>query len=432
MATTNNARESSKAPGTGSLGAKLVFSIYLVLAVLVLLEISMRGYFAWQIGPRVLAYGTPWYRHAFAEHRKEQLKTQYRRELENWNAKEREIDSVGRHDNRKGGYFKYFPNEAKYIKDIDTGEIFSVTINSHGLRGKEYSVSKPDDVIRVLTLGASSTFGYYNRDDETYPIMLEQRLNEACSGPKHYEVINFAVPDARAESIRAMFVAEGLALDPDVITFYEGRNDSHQIKQMAFRSPSSKTSGSNDSLQDLWSGAKSTFLVARFLDEMLEFQAEVSANAALESLERIGARTSRSFLVDLDEIRMLAQRRSILFIVANQQANSKSWFGIPAAQRLPLAGVTYNDEVSQIARILQRGEPISGYEFNFLIHSRLMRDLKAWTEENDLPFVDIIGLLDQERHHMVSWVHLDAYANRLVANAFAEEILQRTCPGDTP
>ncbi len=427
MVTTKNAGE-MKEPWMSGLASKLVFAIYLVVAVAVLLEVTMRGYFAWQIGPRVLAYGTPWYRNDFGEHRKEQLKKQYKRELAQWNQKEREIDSVGRHNNAKGGYHKFFPNEAKYIKDIDTGEIIPVTINSFGIRGKEYTVAKPDDVIRVLTLGASSTFGYYNRDDETYPYMLEQRLNEACSGPKRFEVINFAIPDARADAIREMFVTEGLALDPDVITFYEGRNDSHQIKQMAFRSPSSRTSGSSDAMLDLWGSTKSTFLVARFLDEMMDYRAEVSAGAALESLDRIGSRTSKSFLLDLEEIRKLAEQRNILFIVANQQANSKSWFGIPAAERLPLAGVTYDDEVSQIHRILQLGEPISGYEFNFLIHARLMQDLETWVQDNDLPFVDIIGLLDQDRHHMVSWVHLDAYANRLIASALAAEILQRECP----
>jgi hypothetical protein len=91
-------------------------------------------------------------------------------------------------------------------------------------------------------------------------------------------------------------------------------------------------------------------------------------------------------------------------------------------------GVTYGDEVAGIEHMLQRGEPISGYEFNFLIHARLMRDLRTWAQNNKLPFVDIIRLLDQERQHMVSWVHLDAYANGVIADALADQILRRECP----
>ena len=213
----------------------MAFAVYLIVTVALLLELALRGYFALQVGPRVLAYGTPWYRNAFGETRKEELIKQYDRELAGWDENEDTLNTVSKHNNEKGGYFKFFPNEKKYIKDIDSGKIFPVTINSHGFRGKDFSIAKPDDVIRVLTLGASSTFGFYNKDDETYPYLLEQRLNKLCHGPKRFEIINFAIPDARAEQIRSMFVAEGLALDPDVITFYEGRNDSARIRPMDFR-----------------------------------------------------------------------------------------------------------------------------------------------------------------------------------------------------
>lgn len=409
-------------------GGQCVFAVYLIVAVALLLELALRGYFALQVGPRVLAYGTPWYRNAFGEHRKEQLIKQYDRELVGWKENERTLDSVSKHNNAKGGYLKFFPNETKYVKDIDTGEIVPVTINSHGFRGEEFSISKPDDVIRVLTLGASSTFGFYNKDDETYPYLLEQRLNKLCHGSKRFEVINFAIPDARAEQIRAMLVAEGLTLNPDVITFYEGRNDSARIRPMDFRQ-ARISEASTDWLHGAWDVMTRTLILARFLDEQSVARIQISADEALESLRDTTARTSKAFLLDLEEIREIAERRNILFIVANQQANSKSWFGIPQAERMSMKGVPYDAEVAGIRRILQRGEPVSGYEFNFLIHARLMQDLRRWAQNNELPFVDIISRLDQQRHHLVSWVHLDAYANGLIADAFADKILQNKCPG---
>jgi hypothetical protein len=383
----------------------------------------LRGYFALQVGPRLLAYGTPWYRNALSEHRKEELIKQHDRERADWDENESTLDTVSKHNNGKRGYFKFFPNETKYIKDIDSGKIFPVAINSHGFRGKNFSISKPDNVIRVLTLGASSTFGFFNKDDETYPYLLEQRLNKLCQGTQRFEVINFAIPDANAFEIRAMFMAEGLALDPDVITFYEGRNDSAQIRPTDFREARSETSASL--LHRVWNATTRTLILARFVDEQFAVRTQFSADEALKSLRILSSRTSDAFLFDLDKIRKAAERRSILFVVANQQANSKSWFGIPAAQRIAQKGVTYSAEVARIERILQHGEPISGYEFDFLIHARLMRDLRNWAKKNKLPFVDIISLLDQERQHLVSWVHLDAYANRLVADALADEILRQ-------
>jgi hypothetical protein len=408
-------------------GGRVAFVVYLIVTVALLLELTLRGYFALRVGPRVLAYGTPWYRNAFSEYRKEELIKQDDREVAAWHESESTLNSVSKHNNEKRGYFKFFPNETKYIKDIDSGKIFPVTINSHGFRGKEFTISKPDNVIRVLTLGASSTFGFFNKDDETYPYLLEQRLNKLCHGPKRFEVINFAIPDIGVFEIRAMFVAEGLVLHPDVITFYEGRNDSARILPTDFRQ-ARRSATSTGWLQGVWNATTRTFILARFVDEQFAAHTQVSAEDALESLGNISATTSEEFLFDLDKIRKVAERRNILFIVANQQANSKSWFGIPAAQRISQKGVTYADEVAGIEHILQRGEAISGYEFDFLIHARLMRDLRNWAEKNKLPFVDIISLLDQERQHLVSWVHLDAYANGLVADALAHEILQhRPC-----
>ncbi len=235
MSTAANANEQAHAQRRGRVGGMILYALYLIVVVVLLLEIALRAYFAFQVGPRVLLYGTPWYRNAIGEHREEELIKQYDRELVGWNKKEKAIDSVSNHDDDKGGYLKFFPSETKYYKDIDTGEIVPVTINSHGFRGKDFTIEKPKDVIRVLTLGASSTFGFTNRDKETYPYLLEQKLNQRCHGPKRFEVINFAIPHARAEEIRAMFVAEGLALKPDVITFYEGRNDSNRIHPMEFR-----------------------------------------------------------------------------------------------------------------------------------------------------------------------------------------------------
>src|SRR5262245_9641047 len=327
-----------------------------------MLELTLRGYFALQVGPRVLAYGTPWYRNAFSEHRREELIKQHARERADWDESENNLNTASKHGNEKRGYFKFFPNETKYIKDIDSRQTFPVAINGHGFRGKDFSNSKADGVIRVLTLGASSTFGFFNKDNETYPHLLELRLNEICHGLTRFEVINFAIPDADVSEIRAMFLAEGLALDPDVITFYEGRNDSARLRPMDFRQ-ARNIATSTGWLHVAWNATARTFIFARFIDEQFVAYTQVSANDALDSISNIGARTSEEFIFDLDKIRNAAERRNIVFIVANQQANSKSWFGIPAAQRISQRGVAYSDEVAGIERILQHGEPISGYEF---------------------------------------------------------------------
>ena len=123
--------ETTSARRTSAFGGRVAFVVYLIVTVALLLELTLRGYFALQVGPRVLAYGTPWYRNAFSEHRKEELIKQHTRERVDWHKNESTLNTVSKHNDRKRGYFKFFPNETKYIKDIDSGKIFPVAINSH-------------------------------------------------------------------------------------------------------------------------------------------------------------------------------------------------------------------------------------------------------------------------------------------------------------
>ena len=295
-------------------------------------------------------------------------------------------------------------------------------------------MEKPEGTIRVLTLGASSTVGLWNRDHQTYPVKLQEKLNELCGGNgNRFEVINFAIPHAISDQILAMLMAEGLALEPDIITFYEGRNDSFKLHPMEFRGGESKDWQYQDhdsAFQRFRESLASRLMLARLVEELITNNARVEAEKTLEILDRVAARTSREFIRDLDTIRKMAEERNIEFIVISQQANSKSWYGLPEKERVKNKGLTYQDEVNQILSLLYAGESISGYEFNFLIHDRLMRDLETWAKEKELPYIDFIEMLDQKRHLLVSWVHLHPEANILLADAIADKIYKGSCAAD--
>ena len=66
-----------------------------------------------------------------------------------------------------------------------------VTINSLGFRDRKRSVRKPPGVFRIVCIGASNTYGALVDDDETYPALLEDLLNEVGSG--RFEVWNAGV-----------------------------------------------------------------------------------------------------------------------------------------------------------------------------------------------------------------------------------------------
>ena len=397
-----------------------LYVIYLLLAVVFLSEILLRIYFAFEVSPRVLAYGTSAYENTFGKDRRQQLVEEYDKEFEEWVRREELENTVYHQDREMGGYRKFFSNEEKYHRDSETGESFRIGINSRGFRGPEFKEMKPEGVIRILTLGASSTFGFFNRDHETYPSQLQNNLEKRCPD-KVFEVINFAIPKSTADNIRSMLIAEGIRLRPDIMTFYEGRNDSDKTHPMDFKGGETDDESPKVTFGNLLT---EKLVVFRFVDQLISAKTRHGVDSVRESLDSVASRTSREFLGDLESIRKLAEHYDIHLIIANQQASSQSWFQVPLEKRQMMKGLSYDQEAEQIHYRITQGQSISGYEFNFLIHRKLMQDLENWAVKKGLPFVDIIELLDMERDHLISYVHLDAYANGIIAESFGSAVQQ--------
>ena len=407
----------------GDVRKKVVLVGIACVLAFVLFEIGVRTVFALQMGPRVLVYGTPFFRN----------NVEVEAEDTRW---------VAEHLNESVGYTKYFPNERKIDRDPETGELFDVTINSRGFRGKEIAETKEPGTIRVITLGASSTFGYYNRDETTYPVYLEQQLN--ANGDQTYEVVNLGIPHLNGEQILALFLAEGLELQPDIVTFYEGRNDSaagvwesqepdrSASEEAESESPSGvgESSGLRQRLANMewlkaaFRKARDTSMALAFVDSFL-VENQVLMLDAEYLAEHLEGKSER-FVGSVAEIARICSERGITFVAANQQARSVTTLDDTLHGDDPITDVsnlTYSEEVERVRTKLASKGKISYNELAFLAHAELQRDLRDWAESSGVPFVDLIGALDQHRSELVTYVHLSPRGNQLIAAALADAIL---------
>ena len=381
-------------------------------ATAVLLEVGARLFFASSVGPRAILYGTSW-------HRNVTLPSLPREDMQV-------------HDDAQEGYTKYFPHEVKWGVD-DRGR-FPIRINNHGFRGRDFSMEKAPGVLRVLTLGASSTFGFGNHDDETYPYLLEEILHRRAGGTARFEVINFAIPHATTTEILSMFRAEGLELRPDFVTLYEGVNDA-------------KAAFMGAAYGGVWGILGRSLMLVELLNQLRPSLAVLPADAWSGE---VATRASEWFLANAAALREECRRAGAHLIVASQQAKSE------LVEREQMRGLRYEDEVTLVQESLRPGA--EGSEWRtlvrgtddprdprtprlvrrlvqahfggiFLIHARIMHDLRQWAAANGVDFVDVIQILDQDRHHLTSWVHLDRQANQRVAEALAARILAPSRPG---
>ncbi|MCC7429297.1 hypothetical protein IT568_00500 [bacterium] len=366
---------------------KKVLSCFIVFLICcVSIELTFRIFFAFKIGTDIIFYGTRF----CGQHKKEQEKQ----------AKFEENHSVMFHKNSVGNYSKYFPNQNRKDKD-ENGEVFEVVINGKGFRGRDFQTKKEEGTTRIVTLGASSTFGYYDRENETYPFYLEKMLNEKFP-QKHFEVINLGIPHLKSENILSLFEKEALELKPDFVTFYEGINDaaSAEKKKPMFGFLPEKLQG--------------RFMALAFVESMLTYNVETFSQ---QDFEKHLTGKSQIFLSNLEKINELCKENRIIFLLANQQAKSET---IPKDK---LQGITYEQETEQILQKLKTQNKISANELYFLTHSVLMKDLEKFASENKIPLVNVIESLNQNRHYLTSWVHLNPKANKIVAGTFYEKIV---------
>jgi len=98
--------------------------------------------------------------------------------------------------------------------------------NSLGYRNREFNFQKDNDVIRVLTLGGSTTYGApIAHQKDTWPSKLELLLNKGNMPSAKYEVINGGVDSASSAEILSGWIYKHRFLKPDIVILNMGIND---------------------------------------------------------------------------------------------------------------------------------------------------------------------------------------------------------------
>src|SRR5262249_15844793 len=79
---------------------------------------------------------------------------------------------------------------------------------------------KPADTCRIAVVGSSVVMGYGVRDDETFPRLLEERLNARRRADEpHYEFLNFGTGRSFVIQRHVLFDRKVLAFEPDALYY---------------------------------------------------------------------------------------------------------------------------------------------------------------------------------------------------------------------
>jgi len=101
----------------------------------------------------------------------------------------------------------------------------TISINSKGFRGKEFSRKKDNNTIRIMNMGDSCTLGVGVSEEETYTVQLEDILNKNFKYSRRYEFINAGVAGYSSLQGLRYLESELIKYEPDIITIQYGFND---------------------------------------------------------------------------------------------------------------------------------------------------------------------------------------------------------------
>lgn len=133
---------------------------------------------------------------------------------------------------------KYFyePTEESTKDTLDNHPLeIEYSYNSDGLHDiYDYSVEKPPDTYRIITLGDSFTFGLFMKLEENWTEILEDKLNNPtlCKNINKVEVINLGVYGYDIEYALERYKLRGAKYNPDLIMWFLKADDVFQINEI--------------------------------------------------------------------------------------------------------------------------------------------------------------------------------------------------------
>ena len=125
----------------------------------------------------------------------------------------------------------------RYLADRSLpGGLFT---NRFGFRGPDVPIDKPPATIRLAFVGASTTVGHW-RLPWSYPELVLHWLNVWAREnhlPFHFDGVNAGREGMASAAITAITAQEVLPLEPDLVVYYEGANQSLCTVQVPGRTP---------------------------------------------------------------------------------------------------------------------------------------------------------------------------------------------------
>jgi hypothetical protein len=338
------------------------------------------------------------------------------------------VPDIETHSAEFDGYTKFQPNSTYHYR-VNEDLTYSMTINSDGFRSTENFIRpKPPGTLRITALGESSTFGLASNDGETYSDLLQRNLREHA-GRQNVEVYNLGIPHYRTNNILALARSELAGLEPDIVTFYAGYNNSAVFRS---RENAGKVYGAKEwlkahsvmyrALHPYAVTAYSKLMAATGRDIVGLPHLALPVELPATQVGELRAAAVQEFSSDLNALADEVEAMGADLVLITQSFTLRR---LPGNLGLYDRWRPYDEEVAYVDSILATKGAVPAPYSTLLIHRDLMQAVRDVAQQRGLILVDGLAALDADREKlMATYVHLTLEGNERLAAAIEEALVQ--------
>jgi GDSL-like Lipase/Acylhydrolase family len=276
-----------------------------------------------------------------------------------------------------------------------------IKINSLGFRGDEFSRAKPANTIRIVVLGASTTFNSeVSSNEATWPARLQAKLRQANPGV-NIEVINASLGGYVASDNVKNLRHRVLPLDPDLVIYYEANNEivadtGELARKMGL------TSGSRQPAFVMTLSKYSLMFDLAYKNLAILVRSRASSAG---KIDRVPADLPNHFITVLDEMRATLAEKNIPFLL--------STFIVKYRRNQDRATQVANADV---AFYYMPWMSIDGMLDAMDVYNQAVLD---YTKRQNLPVVDDRDAIPADAEHFTDCMHLADKGADAMAARFA-------------
>lgn len=122
-------------------------------------------------------------------------------------------------------YFIYKPNSTWIKRNLEYGNMITHEINTEGFLERNFPIEKDNNTYRIVVLGDSFTENEQIPQADSWPRILEDRLNSVYNGSKKFEVIKFARGGSGTIQEKLFYEYKARKYKPDMVILAFHNND---------------------------------------------------------------------------------------------------------------------------------------------------------------------------------------------------------------